>query len=339
MTKYTEIKGQAVQTTSGGNPNDLIPGQIWYDGESYSFKLAVEEAGSTAWQSGGNLITGRKEFGATGTLNAGLGFGGYTDIGITNTTEEYNGTSWTSGGNLNTGNRNNLAGAGTQTAALAFGGMTWAPEGYPNGISTSTEEYDGTSWTAGGNLNTAIHQLAGAGTQTAGLTIGGNTSLGGNYRSDSEEYDGTSWTAGGTMSLARAGLAGAGTQTAALGFGGYDNNRSNATEEYNGSAWQSGGNLTTSRDYLAGAGTPSAGLAFGGDLGGGNATDSTEEYNGTSWSAGDTLGTSRRFLGGAGEQTSALAIGGGLSGGGSNQTITEEYTAAASITIKTITVS
>jgi hypothetical protein len=38
-------------------------------------------------------------------------------------TEEYDGSSWTtSPGNLNTGRDNNLAGAGTQTAALAFGG-------------------------------------------------------------------------------------------------------------------------------------------------------------------------------------------------------------------------
>jgi hypothetical protein len=34
-----------------------------------------------------------------------------------------NGTTWTSSGSLNTA-RNSLAGAGTQTAALAFGGYT-----------------------------------------------------------------------------------------------------------------------------------------------------------------------------------------------------------------------
>jgi hypothetical protein len=41
--------------------------------------------------------------------------------------------------NLNTA-RDALAGAGTQTAALAFGGFTTANTG-------ATEEYDGTSWT------------------------------------------------------------------------------------------------------------------------------------------------------------------------------------------------
>jgi hypothetical protein len=40
---------------------------------------------------------------------------------VTGATEEYDGSTWTSGNPLNTA-RNGLAGAGTQTAALAFGG-------------------------------------------------------------------------------------------------------------------------------------------------------------------------------------------------------------------------
>jgi hypothetical protein len=51
--------------------------------------------------------------------------------------------------------RYGLAGAGTQTAALAFGGYI------PAGISGATEEYDGTSWTSSGSLNTARDGLAG----------------------------------------------------------------------------------------------------------------------------------------------------------------------------------
>jgi hypothetical protein len=42
-----------------------------------------------------------------------------------------------------------LAGAGTQTAALAFGGLLLPATG-------ATEEYDGTTWTTNpGSLNTA----------------------------------------------------------------------------------------------------------------------------------------------------------------------------------------
>jgi hypothetical protein len=46
-------------------------------------------------------------------------------------------------GSLNTA-RENLAGAGIQTAALAFGGYTTAATG-------ATEEYDGNSWTSSNN--------------------------------------------------------------------------------------------------------------------------------------------------------------------------------------------
>jgi hypothetical protein len=46
--------------------------------------------------------------------------------------------SWATGNNMNTA-REIVAGAGTQTAALGFGGYTTA-------YSTATEEYDGTNW-------------------------------------------------------------------------------------------------------------------------------------------------------------------------------------------------
>jgi hypothetical protein len=49
---------------------------------------------------------------------------------------------------LNTGRRS-FAGAGTQTATLAFGGTA------PTPVSAATEEYDGTSWTEVNDLNTA----------------------------------------------------------------------------------------------------------------------------------------------------------------------------------------
>jgi hypothetical protein len=55
--------------------------------------------------------------------------------------------SWATGNNMNT-SRYLLAGAGTQTAALSFGG-----EVPP--VTSATEEYDGTSWTNSNPLNTA----------------------------------------------------------------------------------------------------------------------------------------------------------------------------------------
>jgi hypothetical protein len=62
--------------------------------------------------------------------------------------------SWAAGNNLNTARRN-LGGAGTQTAAIAFGGYT----GTAN--TGATEEYDGTNWATSNPLNTARQSLAG----------------------------------------------------------------------------------------------------------------------------------------------------------------------------------
>jgi hypothetical protein len=56
----------------------------------------------------------------------------------------------------------------------------------------NTEEYDGTSWTAGGNLGLQLGvKLGGCGTQTVGLAFGGNTTAPA-IANATEEYDGTS---------------------------------------------------------------------------------------------------------------------------------------------------
>jgi hypothetical protein len=62
----------------------------------------------------------------------------------------------------------NLAGAGTQTAALAFGGYT------PPATTAATEEYNGSTWTSVNSMNTARRYVGGAGTQTAALAFGGD---------------------------------------------------------------------------------------------------------------------------------------------------------------------
>jgi hypothetical protein len=83
----------------------------------------------------------------------------------------------------------------------------------------TTEEYNGSSWTAGGNLATAKHSTGGAGIQTAALCFGGRVPPIGSTNV-TEIYDGTSWTPGSNMNTARRYLSGTGTQTSALGFGG-----------------------------------------------------------------------------------------------------------------------
>jgi hypothetical protein len=104
---------------------------------------------------------------------------------------------------------------GIQTAALSFGGDNTA----------TTEEYDGSTWTAGGNMNTARGRLSGCGTQTAALGFGGDLGPGGGtpeYFAGTEEYDGSVWTITSSLPAPFSHGAGAGTQTAGLAFGGRD---------------------------------------------------------------------------------------------------------------------
>ena len=53
--------------------------------------------------------------------------------------------------------RYGLAGAGTASDALSFGG-------YNGSFLTTTERYNGSTWSSGGALATARYYLAGAGT-------------------------------------------------------------------------------------------------------------------------------------------------------------------------------
>ncbi len=209
-----------------------------------------------------------------------------------------------------------LAGAGTQNAGLAFGGFS------PYGPSTCTEEYDGSTWTAGGNLIVSRFASAGAGTQNAGLAIGGFTPAG----SSVEEYNGSIWTTGGNLITAMGYLGGVGTQNEALAFGGFSQVgptiRLSCTEEYNGTSWIAGGTMACARTDLGGAGTQNAALAFGGSSQTPITQFSTERYDGTSWVNGNNLITYRFSLAGVGTQNTALAVGGGFSG---VLTCTEEY--------------
>ena len=168
---------------------------------------------------------------------------------------------WTTnaGWNLNTA-RQSLAGCGTQSSALSFGGYTGSD-------SAVTEKFNGSSWTpnAGWNLNTARQTFAGCGTQSSALSFGGTSSAG------TEKFDGNAWATNAAWNLntARNILAGCGTQSSALSFGGDTGPVSAVTEKFDGSSWSTDAawNLNTARRRLAGCGTQSSALGFGGDTG------------------------------------------------------------------------
>ena len=198
---------------------------------------------------------------------------------------------------------NNGAGAGAQTASLTFGGRN--PPG-PAFVAT-TEEYNGSGWSAGGALNTARSYLAGFGTQTAGVAAGGRIDAPGTSTNATEEYNGSSWTTVNNMGTARrvGGSAGI-VQTAGLAIGGGPPGVA-TTEEYDGTNWTSGGGLNTARFYLAGFGTQTSAVAAGGNGG----ESAAEEYDGSSWTTVNSLNTGRTQLGSSGSsETDGIVFGG-----------------------------
>jgi hypothetical protein len=212
--------------------------------------------------------------------------------------------SWSTGGDLNTA-RDDLGGAGIQTAALGFGGFSPPYQAL-------TESYDGTSWTEVNDLNTARRTGGSNGTQTSALYYGGQPTPTGSIITES--WNGTSWTEVNDLNRNLAYyLAGAGADnTSALAFGGGTDNPvpvTSETELWNGTSWTEVNDLNTARAELAGAGIQTAALAFGGDLLPGSQAV-TESWNGTSWTEVNDLNLGRDRLGGAGTQTSALAFGG-----------------------------
>ena len=223
---------------------------------------------------------------------------------------------WATGGNLNTA-RTTAAGAGTQTAALGFGG-------YAPGLSAASESYNGTAWTNTPSLNTARRVIMGSGLQTAALAFGGLSAPGtGTNSTATELWNGSTWTNNPTgLPVANHAGASAGTQTATLMFGG--NGYKNTTVSFNGSTWTAvPGTLNTARTNNSGCGTQTAALGFGGYTPGA-VTGSTELWNGTSWTANPTgLNTIRAAGGGAGIQTLAISFGGYTPPGVTNSGATE----------------
>jgi hypothetical protein len=223
-TEVNDLNLGRSQSGSGGTQTSALfwAGTVF---PGVNLKAETESWNGTSWTEVNDLNTARRLV-ANGTgadnTNA-LSIGGLITASSA-LTESWNGTSWTEVNDLNSA-RYQAGAAGTNTAALAFGGD---PGSAPNYVAI-TEQWNGTSWTEVNDLNTGRQYAGGAGTSTLALAFGGNTDP---VTTVTEEWNGTSWTETSDMSTARTGLGAAGTQTTALGFGGGPPS-SAATEEWN----------------------------------------------------------------------------------------------------------
>jgi len=316
-----------------GDPPSPTTGDIWYN--SVVKKLRYRGFDAAVWASGGNLSTARSDLqGNVGTQTSTLVGGGYTTGPQgTTATEEYDGSSWTAGGGR-ASDAFRVTNLGTQTAALGMGGYKPSPSPYaPQRYHSIAEEYNGSSWTAGGTLPQGIQGAAGTGTQTAGLILGG---IYGPYTSasttaQSNEYDGSSWTTGGSVPSARDYPVIIGTQTAAISTGGRTPSNTNESFTYNGTSFSSATAYPLSLHNPFGFGIQTDAVVGGGSADSPPGRQTTcNTWNGTSWTTTTSISTARTGGIGGGTSSSGVISSGSAPGGVSNAT--EEYTGEAAAT-------
>jgi len=211
---------------------------------------------------------------------------------------------FSSAANLTNGRDERAAGAGTQTAGISFGGVIPPASDAPNSIVT-TEEYNGSGWSAGGNIPQGGWNMAGCGPLTAALGFGGVYP--GGVLNNTNEYNGTSWTAGGNLNTAGRMGAGFGTQTAAAAAGRGTPSASAIVEEYNGSSWSEVNDLPAAAYMQASAGSQTAAT-----IGGSNQSPKQQVlgYDGTNWTTLTSLNEERNSTSYAGDQNDFLIMGG-----------------------------
>ena len=234
------------------------------------------------------MSTPRGRAAAAGTANSAFCAAGATPgatAGVNNT-EEWDFTStitagsWSSSNNMNTARASAHGTAtGPATAAMAISGGTPQLE--------EVEEYDGTSWTEVGDVNSTVTGPGTVGTQAAALKFLGTIPP---FTVNNEEWDGSSWTEIANVSQSRYRAGAAGTSTSAITYGGTPPN-SGLSEEWNGTSWTEGDNMNNARYMMSSGGTQTAAI---GAAGYGTALDNeTETYDGTSWTETTDCNTAR----------------------------------------------
>lgn len=272
-----------------GRNRIYIPG---FEGEE---NLFVGFAPRHCWVSADNLTGPFWDAASDGDADGAITIGGEASL-FTYLAKLYlfNGSNWLdSGANLNTG-RNATAGGGSSADAIVMGGKVNGDD-----TSQSTEEFNGTSWSAGGNLLTGRHWHGGGGGSASAFVAGGeaDTVM---TSGQTEEYNGTTWTSNGNLSRLRLALKGGGSGTSAMVCGGVDEGVfCNNHDVSVGGAWSLVSGLLTAREHHAADGDSNMGFACGG-WSGSPEIGSTEEHDGYTWSQGAEMLTARaRLMGGA----------------------------------------
>jgi len=341
MSAYKGIKGYKVQSrASDPTANE---GQIWYNTTSAALKY--DTVGAGAWASGGDMNTTRSTLAAAGaSSSSGIAMGGVSPPpgAILATAEKYNGTAWTVSPSM-INERRYFTGLGTQTAAIAAGGIRGPSPG--EAPTSKTELYNGVAWS---ELPTLVRspstspqaqtRMGGFGNSTSAIVVGGDES--GSQLALCEQFNGTSWAEVADLSQTQSyGFSSGQTGTSGLFMGGYTNppwTQTNKSEEWNGTSWTATPNINTARDSggFSVYGLVTQAMIVAGRVPPPNST-LCETYNGTTWTEVADCSTGRYYCSGSGIGTSALVMGGYAI---PSLATTEEWAGSPAV-VKTVTVS
>lgn len=334
MAGYNTIRGLRVKYLSA-DPSGAEQGEVWYNSTTGNLRLANTTLSGT-WSAANACNTGRRFFQGCGSQTNGIMAGGFAPGApspVFNNTEEFDGTNFTNGGDLGAATYGGtMFGPGTATV-FAGGGDNVTPL-------TTTQHYNGTSWSSpGNNLPNGRQQAGGCGTQAAGVLFGGNQPSA--NMTATLEYNGT-WTAvPGTLNVGRRSLngTGTGTQTDCITAGGNGaSGYTNSSEEYNGTIWTATPNINTARDQMMmnAEGTTTSAIVAGGSAPG----VATEIYDGSAWTTTGSLSAIKRQGGSGGTGTAMwVAAGDPTSPSNAPPSRTAETFALVSNSTQTITTS
>ena len=266
-------------TSSGPRDASLV-----FGGESSpNTRSETESYDGSSWTNAPDINTGRRLMAGFGTQTAAVCSGGIIPPATPQTidnVEEWDGSSWTEVTDVPVAGIYEHAGTGTLTAGLIFAGDVATGDARTN----KTYHYDGTNWTAGGDMNTSRRSPGAGGTQTAAVGFGGIPGGPNATTNVTELYDGSSWTNGNNMGNDTGEMGYGGPQTNAISASGSDHPTFSVTrtELYDGTNWSAGPTVATARK---GGGTTSASgntsaILFGGLTAPGtpNFTGVTEEF-------------------------------------------------------------
>ena len=164
---------------------------------------------------------------------------------------------------MNTARQTHLGAGESQNAAFVGGG-------YTGSLITSTEEYNGSSWSSSNNMIYTTYVSNAMGSLNDGMQVGGQTA-GGNSNSCSV-YNGTSWSAIAAALMAAGngfGSFGEATTTAhAVGSSGARSDHNT----YDGSSWSAAASMNAEHNAMGIGGSVSSGFVASGDTSSGTTT-------------------------------------------------------------------